>query len=121
MRNTPVASREPRVASLDVSSVCSIFLNDDKTKSVGIRKTESSVCTNKPATRGPRPETVRRPGAHETYSTPAGRAISTPGPMGSPRVIQPIRKMIQAICRQTAMGIRLDTRVPMAALGMYFS
>lgn len=71
--------------------------------------------------RDPRPETVCRLAAHKTYSTPAGRAMPTPGPKGRPSIIQITRKMIQAICRTTAMGIMLEIRVPMAQSGMYFS
>lgn len=71
--------------------------------------------------RDPRPETVYRLAAHKTYSTPAGRAMPTPGPKGRPSIIQITRKMIQAICRTTAMGIMLEIRVPMAQSGMYFS
>ena len=72
-------------------------------------------------THGPRPKTVCRLAAHKTYSTPAGRAMPTPGPKGRPSIIQITRKMIQAICRTTAMGIMLEIRVPMAQSGMYFS
>ena len=50
-----------------------------------------------------------------SYRMPEGSCIVTPGPMGRPKVIQIIRKIIHAICR------RFDTRVPMAALGIYFS
>ena len=64
---------------------------------------------------------VCRQAAHKTYSTPAGRAMPTPGPKGTPKVIQITRKIIQAICRTTAMGIMLEIRVPMAQSGMYFS
>ena len=57
----------------------------------------------------------------KSYRMPEGSCIVTPGPMGRPKVIQIIRKIIHAICRQTAIGMRFDTRVPMAALGIYFS
>ena len=47
--------------------------------------------------------------------------MPTPGPIGRPRVSQMIRKIIQAICSTTAIGIMFEMRVPIAMSGIYFS
>lgn len=55
------------------------------------------------------------------YKTPGGSVAPTPGPMGIPRRVQAMRKMIQMTWRARPRGTRLETRVPMAISGMYFS